>query len=71
MWHIITSTSNIGHDEGLQETLYFFQWMNVMNDDYLKQFDAYAKVIKSYGGRTPVHPNLVKASLTKMEVPDV
>ena len=29
----------------------------------MKDFDAYIKVIDSYGGKAPVHPGLVKSKL--------
>ena len=49
----------------------FSQSINTTNNDYMKVFDAYAKVIKYYGGRKKIHRGLVKANITKMEVQDM
>ena len=48
----------------------FFQKSKATNDDILKEFNAYIKVIKSYRGKTPLHPDLLKANLTNIEVSD-
>ena len=48
----------------------FFQKRNRKNYDFMKQFEAYIKVIDSYGGKTPIHPGLVNAKLAKMEILD-
>ena len=45
-----------------------FQGRNTINDDYVKYFDAYIKVVKSYGGKTPIHRGLVKTKITKTRV---
>ena len=45
----------------------FFQKSKVTNDDFLKYFDAYAKVIEYYTRRSPEHAILVKSKLTNME----
>ena len=37
----------------------------------MKDFDAYIRVIKSYGGKTPTHPGPLKPKLTKMGVQDI
>ena len=34
------------------------------------EFYACVKVIKHYGGRTPIHPGLVKSKLSNMVVQD-
>ena len=34
----------------------------------IKGFDAYAKVVESYGGRTPTYPGLVKSNIANMGV---
>ena len=39
-------------------------------NDYMKYFDAYIKVIYSYGGKTPIHPGLVKSKPANMEILD-
>ena len=36
----------------------------------MKEFEAYTKVIDSHIGKTPIHPGLFKANLTKMGVRD-
>ena len=46
------------------------QRSNTTNNDYMKQFDAYIKVIESYRGKTPIQPGLLKSKLTKMGVQD-
>ena len=48
----------------------FFQIRNTINYDYMKKFDVYVKVVESYGGKTPIHPGLVKSKLTNMGVQD-
>ena len=47
-----------------------FQRRNTTNDDYMKDFDDYIKVIDSYRGKTPIHPGLVKSKFTNMGVQD-
>ena len=37
----------------------------------MKEFDAYIKVIDSYGETPPIHPGLVKAKPLKMGVYDI
>ena len=49
----------------------FFQIRNTINYDYMKKFDVYVKVVESYGGKTPIHPGLVKSKLTNMGVQDI
>ena len=44
----------------------FFQRRNTINDEYMKEFDEYINVIKSYVGETPIHPGLIKSNITKM-----
>ena len=34
----------------------------------MKEFDTYIKVIESYGGKTPIHPGIIKAKLAKMVI---
>ena len=48
----------------------FFQRINTTNNEYMKEFEAYIKVIDSYGGKTPIHPGIVKSKLTNMGVKD-
>ena len=48
----------------------FYQRRNTKNYDYMKQFDAYVKVIEYYGRRKPIHPGPGKANITKMGVQD-
>ena len=48
----------------------FSQRRNTTNNDCMKYFDAYAKVIKSYIGRTPIHPRLVKFKILEMKLLD-
>ena len=48
----------------------FFQRSNTTNNDHMKEFDAYVKVIDYNGGRTNIHPGIVKDKLTKMGVQD-
>ena len=43
-----------------------FRRRNTKNDDYMKRFEAYIKVIDSYGGKTPMHHVLVKSNIAKM-----
>ena len=50
--------------------LYMLLQRKNKKNDYMKYFDAYIKVIYSYGGKTPIHPGLVKATITKMIVQD-
>ena len=40
-----------------------FQRRNTTNDDYMKDFDDYIKVIDSYRGNTLIHLSLVKSKL--------
>ena len=47
-----------------------FQRSNTANVDYKKDFYAYIKVIKYYGGKPPTNPGLVKAKLINMGVQD-
>ena len=47
-----------------------FQRRNNKNDDYMEEFDAYIKVIKSYRGRTPIHLGLIRSKIINMEVQD-
>ena len=44
----------------------FFQGSNTIKYDYVKEFEAYIQFLKSYGGKTPIHPVLVKAKLANM-----
>ena len=37
----------------------------------MKEFEAYIKVIESYGGKNPIHPGIVKSKLTNMGVQDI
>ena len=37
------------------------------NDDYMKEFEAYIKVIDYYGGKTHIHPVIVKEKLANMK----
>ena len=46
------------------------QRRNTTNDDQIKEFEAYIKVIELYRGKKPIHPGLVKANITKMEILD-
>ena len=46
----------------------FFQKSKNTNDDYMKGFGEYVKVIEYYGGGTPMYPVLVKSKLLDMEV---
>ena len=46
----------------------FVHRRNRTKDDYLKDFNAYIKVIKSYVGRKPIHTGLIKDKLSKMGV---
>ena len=47
-----------------------FQKRNMINDDYMKEVEAYIKVTESCGGKTPIHPGLGKSNPTKMEILD-
>ena len=44
----------------------FLQLSNTTNDDYIKRFDSYDKVVEHYVGRTPIHPGLVKYNIIEM-----
>ena len=44
------------------------QYKNTTNNDYMKDFDAYVKVIESYGVKTTIHSGRVKTNLNKMVV---
>jgi hypothetical protein len=44
----------------------FFQRWNTTNDEYHDKFNAYVKVIKSYGRETPIHPGHVDTKLKEM-----
>ena len=46
------------------------QRRNTKNDDYMKEFDDYIRVINYYGVKEPTHPGLAKTNLTKMGVQD-
>ena len=48
----------------------FFNRSNTTNDDYMKEFEAYIKVIESYWIKTTIHPGLVKSKLANMIVQD-
>ena len=48
-----------------------FHISNTTNDDYMKEFDTYVKVIDYYGGNTPIHPELVKYNRTNMGLKDI
>ena len=48
----------------------FLQRNNTTNNNSMKEFYAYIKVINSYGGKMPIHPGFVKAKITKMGVQD-
>ena len=48
-----------------------FHRSNTTNDDYMKEFDTYVKVIDYYGGNKPIHPDLVKYNRTNMEPQDI
>ena len=45
-----------------------FQRNNITNNYKMKEFDVFVKTVESYRGRTSIHPGLVKANLTRMEV---
>ena len=44
----------------------FLHRRNTTNNYYMKYFDAYAKFIESYAGRTPIHHVLIESNLAKM-----
>jgi hypothetical protein len=44
----------------------FFQRWNTTNDEYHNEFNAYVKVIESYGGETPIHPGHVDTKLKEL-----
>ena len=46
----------------------FFHRRSTTKNDYMKEFDFDVNAIESYGGRTPMHPGLVKSMLTNTEV---
>ena len=46
------------------------QRRNTTNNDHMKEFEAYIKVIDYYGRKKPIHPGLVKNKLAKMEILD-
>ena len=42
-----------------------FQRKNTKNKDYMKEFEDYINVIELYGGKAPIHPASLKASLPR------
>ena len=52
------------------KSLCTFQRINTRNDDYVKEFEAYIKVIESYRVKTAIHHGLVNTNLIKMEFMD-
>ena len=48
----------------------FLQDMNTTNENYMKEFDTYFKVIEYYVGRILMHPGLIKAKIVYIEVQD-